>query len=68
MINAANYDEERIDALASAELLQWFVRDNLAASALERAGHDPQGAIGLLKSAIAELENREASQPSPPAA
>jgi hypothetical protein len=50
-----NYAAASIEDLASAELIDWFVWDNLAVAAYERAGGDRKEAMALLARAISRL-------------
>jgi hypothetical protein len=50
-----NYESASIEDLASAELIDWFVWDNLAVPAYARSGGDRKEAIALLAQAIARL-------------
>jgi hypothetical protein len=50
-----NYASASIEDLASAELIDWFVWDNLAIPAYARAGANRKEAIALLAQAIARL-------------
>lgn len=58
---------DSIESLASAELMDWFVWDNLVMPAFERAEMDRSQAIMLLSQAITRLAsaNESALPPAP---